>query len=124
MIRVDTNMIIRFLLNDHIEMANIAEKVLTTRDVYIANEILAEVVYVLLGVYDISRSDIADRLTELIGFKNISVSNPEIVALSLELFKTKKLDFVDCLLCAYAKLDEVVTFDKQLIRCISTFQDN
>lgn len=33
---------------------------------FIANEILAEVVYVLLGVYEISKIDIADKLINLI----------------------------------------------------------
>ena len=33
MIRVDTNYIIRYLINDNAEMANIAEKILTTKNV-------------------------------------------------------------------------------------------
>ena len=53
MIRIDTNYIIRYLVNDNIEMANIAENTLTTKNVFISNEILAEVVYVLLGVYEV-----------------------------------------------------------------------
>jgi len=50
MIRVDTNYVIRYLVDDNIEMADIAENILTTKNVFISNEILAEVVYVLLGV--------------------------------------------------------------------------
>ena len=120
MIRVDTNYIIRYLLNDNIEMANIAEEILTTKSVFISNEILAEVVYVLLGVYKISKSDIANQLLELIAFDNISVSNIKVIKQSLEIFKSKNLDFVDCLLCAYSKQDDIVTFDKKLQKCIST----
>jgi len=55
MIRVDTNYIIRYLVNDNIEMADIAEEILTSKNVFISNEILVEVVYVLLGVYKISK---------------------------------------------------------------------
>ena len=50
MIRVDTNYIVRYLINDNIKMADIAEEILTTKDVFISNEILVEVVYVLFGV--------------------------------------------------------------------------
>ena len=46
MIRIDTNYIIRYLVNDNIEMADIAEEILTTKDVFISNKILAEVIYV------------------------------------------------------------------------------
>ncbi len=114
MIRVDTNYIVRYLINDNIEMANIAEKLLMIKDIFISNEVLAEVVYVLFGVYKISKEDIANQLIELISFENIITSNDDIVINSLKIFKDKNLDFVDCLLCAYSKQDEIVTFDKKL----------
>jgi len=119
MIRVDTNYIIRYLVNDNMEMAEIAEDILTSKNVFISNEILAEVVYVLFGVYKISKIDISNQLLELIDFDNISVSNMKVVKQTFKLFKTKNLDFVDCLLCAYSSQDEVVTFDKKLNKCIS-----
>ena len=122
MIRIDTNYIIRYLVNDNIKMADIAEEILTTKKVFIANEILAEVVYVLLGVYEISKEDISNQLLELISFDNISVSNYEIINKALKIFKTKNLDFVDCLLCSYSYQDEIITFDKKLNKCISNNQ--
>lgn len=118
MIRVDTNYIVRYLMNDNIQMADIAEKTLTTENIFISNEILAEVVYVLLGVYGISKEDIANQLLELVDFENISFSNHAVVKKSLEIFKTRNLDFVDCLLCAYSNQDKVLTFDKKLNECI------
>jgi len=120
MIRVDTNYIIRYLINDNAEMANIAEKILTTKNVFISNEILAEVVYVLEGVYGISKNDISDKLLQLIDFENISVSDLDIVRKSFEIFKNKNLDFVDCLLCAYSNEDKIITFDKKLNKCINS----
>ena len=118
MIRIDTNYIIRYLMNDNIKMADIAEEILTTKDVFIANEILAEVVYVLFGVYKISKKDIANQLLELIKYDNIVVSNYSVINKALNIFKNKNLDFVDCILCAYAKQDEIITFDKKLNKCI------
>ena len=122
MIRVDTNYIVRYLVNDNIEMADIAEEILTSKNVFISNEILAEVIYVLLGVYKISKIDISNQLLELIDFDNISVSNIKVIKQTFEIFKTRKLDFVDCLLCAYSNQDEIVTFDKKLNKCISSNQ--
>ena len=118
MIRIDTNYIIRYLMNDNLKMADIAEEILTTKDVFIANEILAEVVYVLFGVYKISKKDIANQLLELIKYDNVVVSNYSVINKALNIFKNKNLDFVDCILCAYAKQDEIITFDKKLNKCI------
>ena len=118
MIRIDTNYIIRYLVNDDLEMAGIAEEILTSKNVFISNEILAEVVYVLSGVYKISKADIADQLLELIDFENISVSNLKVMKQAFRLYKTKNLDFVDCLLCAYSNQDEIITFDKKLNKCV------
>ena len=122
MIRIDTNYIIRYLVNDNIEMANIAEEILTSKNVFISNEILAEVVYVLLGVYQIPKDDVANQLLELLNFDNIYVSDKNIINQAFEIFKSKNLDFVDCLLCAYSKKDEIITFDKKLNRCIQQRQ--
>ena len=124
MIRVDTNYIIRYLMNDNLEMANIAEELLLTKNVFIANEIIAEVVYVLSGVYEISKTDITGKLTQLIRYNNIFTDNDVIATEALTLFKNQNLDFVDCLLCSYSTIDEVVTFDKKLNRCIQNKKSN
>ncbi len=118
MIRIDTNYILRYLVNDNIEMADIAEEIITKKNIFISNEILAEVIYVLFGVYKISKPQIADSILKLINFENISTLDYNINKKALEIFKTKNLDFVDCLLCAYSNQDKVITFDKKLNKCI------
>lgn len=124
MIRVDANYILRYLLNDNPEMANIAEQLFLNEQVLIANEILAEVVYVLQGVYEISRTEIADKLISLIYYDTIFTDNEPIIIEALTLFKNQNLDFVDCLLCSYSQIDEVRTFDKKLNRCIQARKNN
>jgi len=118
MIRVDTNYILRYLINDNQEMAEIAENVLMNYKVFISNEIFAEVVYVLEGFYKISREEISKTLIEIIEWENIHTLNDNILINALKIYKSKKLDFVDCLLCAYSKYDDVLTFDKKLNKCI------
>ncbi len=120
MIRVDANYILRYFLNDNPEMAYIAEQLFLNEQVFIANEILAEVVYVLLGVYEVSKIDIADKLISLINCDTVFTDNEPIIIEALNLFKTQNLDFVDCLLCSYSQIDEIKTFDKKLNRCIQS----
>ena len=85
MIRIDTNYIVRYLINDNIEMANIAEEILITKDVFISNEVLAEVIYVLFGVYKISREDIAN-------LSNMTTSN---AIRTLSTFASEKVIAID-----------------------------
>jgi len=118
MIRLDTNYIVRYLTNDNIEMEKIAENIILNQNPYISNEVLAEVVYVLVGVYSIPKKDVADMLIQLVSFSNIQVENKDIIKNALIIFQTKNLDFVDCILCSYSKIDMIKTFDKKLNKCI------
>ncbi len=118
MIRIDTNYIIRYLIDDNEEMATIAEEAIMHKNIYISNEVLAEVVYVLNGVYGYSREKISSVLLELIEFDNIETNDKSIVLSAFKIYAEKKLDFVDCILCAYAIVDEILTFDKKLMKCV------
>lgn len=120
MTRLDTNYILRYLLNDNEKMATLAEKIILHKEVHIANEVWAEVVYVLEGVYDLEKSEISTVLLSLVQANNIQVVDKYTLMKALEIFAHKKLDFVDCLLCAYSGIDTVLTFDKKLNKCIDT----
>lgn len=123
MIRLDTNYIIRYLINDDEKMAEIAENIILNRIIYISNEVLAEVIYVLSGVYSIPKKDICEMLIQLISFENIQVENKSILIDTLKFFNDKSLDFVDCLLCRYSEEDEIKTFDKKLLKCIDRYKN-
>lgn len=61
-------------------------------------EIIAEVVYVLKGVYKIERDTIGRTLIEFLD--EVTVENQEAVCEALSLFSETSLDFVDCILIA------------------------
>ena len=62
MVLFDTNMILRYLLNDNKEMAEQAEKYIEHEDVLVTIEVIAEVIYVLKGVYSLEREKISDTV--------------------------------------------------------------
>lgn len=76
-------------------------------------EVLAEVVYVLKGVYKVERTEIAQTLIDFLD--EIGIENQEVVCEALSLFSETSLDFVDCVLIARHRIlgDEVVSFDKK-----------
>lgn len=110
---IDANIILRYILKDNDSDFEIAKREIlkgTTTDI----AILAEVVYVLKGIYKISREEIVETLITL--SEEIEYENNDVVIETLSNYKNKNLDFVDCYLLARKKIfqDEIITFDKKL----------
>ena len=120
MLYLDTNVILRYLLEDCEKFMKQSRAYVEEQDVYIKNEVLAEVVYVLQKTYSVPKETIRTTLEALLQNDNIQVDSYDAVILSLKLFEEKKIDFVDALLCAYHHvLDyQVVSFDKRLNKCL------
>ena len=119
MVLFDANMILRYLLNDNAEMAEKADQLLQSSDVAVTTEVIAEVVYVLRGVYAAEREKIAavvKKFLELVQCRDKAVLN-----VALDTYGERGLDFVDCVLFAWHKVRgaEIATFDKKLIRLMS-----
>ena len=116
MVLFDTNAVLRYVLQDNQEMADRVEQQLSNNLCYIPVEVIAEIVYVLLKVYNIERKTIAQAVTYIIDTDNIRTAQHNVVRYAVGVFATSTLDFVDCLLIGYAKEKQyhVFTFDKKL----------
>ena len=122
---VDANIILRYLLRDNEKFYKEAEALFNDafsgkKRILIMHSIIAEVVYVLLKLYKVSRKEIAEVLIELMKIKGVKVQNKEILLNTFEIFKNKNLDFIDCLLCAYSRKYKVMSFDKEVNKCIKS----
>ena len=106
---LDTNMILRYLLNDNQKMANKAEHYLNAGNVSVTIEVIAEVVYVLKGVYSMERDKIADTVKEFLNL--VSCQEMDVLNLALDTYAEYNLDFVDCILYSRAK-----TFSRKFFR--------
>lgn len=113
---VDANVILRYLLDDDELMAAKAATLLEHEQVHAPFEVIAEVVYVMQGVYKVSRQEIASVLTNLITYPNVTTNSSQVALEAFCLYADTGLDFVDALLCGYFKIDgvQVETFDRKL----------
>jgi len=118
MILLDANYILRFLLKDNLEMYKTSKECISNNNCLIPNEVLAEVVFVLLKVYKVKRDDISNSLISFLNYDNIILNDKNNIIKSLNIFQTKNLDFVDCILCAKSEQYKIKTFDKKLNKCI------
>ena len=110
---VDANVILRHLLRDVEEQAAQA-RIIIAGGAFTTTEVLAEVVYVLQGVYKVPRGRIAEALTTLLG--EVLTDHADVMEKALAIYAARSLDFVDCILIARALIlgDDVFTFDKKL----------
>ena len=118
MIRIDANIVLRFFIKDILDQALKAKKIIEKENLILNTEVIAEIIYVLESVYKEDRKDISYALTKLLKRENIKNFDKKYVLKALEIYNDSRLDFVDCLLCAYSEIDEIATFDKKLIKCI------
>lgn len=119
---IDANVILRYLLKDHPLMSEEARQVIED-GAFTLPEVISEVIYVLKGVYKISRNEIGETLIDFLD--EVFVENQEAVYEALVLFSETSLDFVDCVLIARHKIlgDEIISFDKKLNKILQSMED-
>jgi predicted nucleic-acid-binding protein len=116
-ILLDTNAVLRFLLNDIEEQALAAKAKIASGACMIPVEVIPEIVYVLSGPYGLPRTTIADKIEELCVLSDDLVEKRHVVSYAVQLFAANnKLDIVDCLLAGYHKRADnaIFTFDQDL----------
>ncbi|MDY6296326.1 MAG: PIN domain-containing protein [Schwartzia succinivorans] len=118
---VDANIILRYLLQDDDKMFQESKRIIENGAEALP-EVLAEVVYVLMKVYEVGRHEISEALRIMLS--EVQVNNSAVIDKALELFGENNLDFVDCILLAYNQVENmsVQTFDKQLKKKLSNVQ--
>ena len=119
---LDTNTILRCILQDNEEVAALVDERMARDECLIPLEVVAEMVFVLLKVYCLNRTEIANSVLMIIRHKNVRVPNRGVVETALRYFEESKLDFVDCLMIGYAQVEgyKIFTFDKELNKMLST----
>ncbi|WP_369017688.1 PIN domain-containing protein [Thermatribacter velox] len=120
---VDANVILRYLLKDDPKLYKKAEEFFDEvfsglKKALFLQSVIAEVIYVLRGLYNVKREEIAEVLEEFSKMKGVKIQDKDVVLEALHIFKSKNLDFVDCLLCAYSRKYVIFTLDKGVEKCI------
>lgn len=121
---LDANAVLRFLLQDLEEQFQQVRDIVKRDRCYVTLEVMAEVCYVLEGLYQVSRKDIVDNFRRL--NYDVTILNADVFLRALEIFdKPPKLDFVDCLLYGYKRERgiDIVTFDKQLMKRLRNIEN-
>ena len=122
---LDTNAILRYLLDDIHEQNIIVTEKIESHDCFCILPVIQEAVYVLEGYYSVPRDIIK---TQFLLLKNvIEIEDEDIFTSAFEYYtETPKIDFADCILCGYQKNRnvDVLSFDQKLLKKLNTISDN
>lgn len=117
---VDTNLILRYLVQDHQKHAEAAGKLFEACDrgdltLVVLPAVLSECVFVLESFYERGRGEIASALGALISSPGVEIAGLPVHLDALYRYRNSKLHFVDCLLASAASAAKipVATFDRE-----------
>lgn len=124
MIALDTNVLVRFLVEDDEAQSRLATRLIRgaiERDeqLFISDIVVCETVWVLSSAYRFSRSEITAALAGLLRAKAVVFSSSDRLVLALEAYGAGKGDFADYLIREHAQAagaDTVATFDRSLLK--------
>ena len=113
---LDTNAVLRFITGDNIEKCQKVSELIDTDNCIVPIEVIAEAVYNLEKFYKHPRQLIAAEIKDFIAIKENLVFEENVIRYGCNTFASTNLDFIDCLLVAYANVkgNPVFTFDGYL----------
>jgi predicted nucleic-acid-binding protein len=122
MVALDTNVLVRLVLQDDERQARAAEQaVIRARrqqtTLFVSDVVLCEFVWVLTRRARLSRSDIADAVQQLLHTELIVVNDAVVCEAALAAYRAGRGDFADYLIREQARAveaSEVLTFDRAL----------
>ena len=120
MIGIDTNVLVRHLVQDDPRQSRAATQVITkqcTRESpgFINRIVLCELVWVLESAYGYSKETIENVLDKLLRTSQLKIEDAQSAWISFRMYQKGKADFSDCLLGSTNRsggCDSTVTFDQ------------
>lgn len=127
MIALDTNVLVRYLVDDDAEQALAARTLLeglaAERTAFICREVMIELVWVLERAYRLPRERIAAVLEGLIATEGLEVEAANDVARAASRYRRSEAGFADLMIASAAErsgASPLYTFDQQLARLEGT----
>ena len=116
MLAIDTNLIIRYLLDDDAGQAARARRLIDNNDVFVCTTVLLETEWVLRSVYGFSPTRCAKALLDFAGMPRTNVKDATAVAKALGWMR-QGVDFADGLHLAKAEgCEAFISFDQDFAK--------
>lgn len=116
MLAIDTNILVRYLTDDHPEQSPKARVLVDDHDVNVSRTVMLESEWVLRSVYGYPGVETCRALRAFAGLPRVAVETPALLASALD-WAEAGMDFADALHLATAgDCEAMVTFDQKFIK--------
>lgn len=116
MIAIDTNIIVRLLVQDDPVRFQSSKKLFEHGQIFVADTVILETEWVLRFAYDYTPDQVCGFLRKLFGLPNVHVANPALLAHAIN-WHEKGLDFADAFHLALSQQHACLkSFDAQFIK--------
>lgn len=113
MIALDTNVLVRLVVNDELAQARSAARLIDAKACFIPLTVMLELEWVLRGVYKLERVRIGEVLAALVNVRNLHFESEPLLIRAMEIYRAGT-DFADALHHAGAAgCDAFFTFDRK-----------
>lgn len=123
MIGLDTNVIVRYIMQDDPDQSAQAtaliERLTPASPGFVSVISIVELVWVLESAFSLARSQVLDVLVNLTSIDVLKIERVAVVAAALRSFREGSADFADCLIersSANAGCEKTMTFDRAAAR--------
>ena len=121
---VDTNIFLRFLVNDEPDQADACEALFRKaiegeESLFTSEMVIAEIVWVLESYYHLEKSTIQASVEKILNTNNLHCPNREIIIHALSIYVEKNIDYIDAYNAFLLKIHEVCeiySYDKHFDR--------
>jgi predicted nucleic-acid-binding protein len=121
---VDTNLFLRYLLNDIPQQADAVEEMLKEAiegrlELWTNPMVIAEIVWTCESYYELPKEEIRDKVLMILNTPGLWVEDHDLVAEAILLFAEKNVDFIDAYNACWARdrgISDIYTFDRKHYR--------
>ena len=111
---VDTNVFLRFLVNDDPEKAAACEtlfkKAVAGEEILFTTDlVIAEIVWVLESYYELPKKEVQDKVEKILNTPNLVCQNKDIILNALTLYLEKDVDYIDAYNAVFLKKNNIET---------------
>lgn len=116
MLAIDTNLVVRYLTNDHPKQSPRARTLIDGEAVFVSVTVMLEVEWVLCSTYEYRPADVARAIRSFAGLPTVTVEDGAVVAAALDLAE-RGMDFADALhLGKAAHCEGMASFDRKFVK--------
>lgn len=119
MIGLDTNILVRFFINDEpaqrAKVLSLMQSLTVEEQGWISLAVLMELAWVLTTIYKVSRPELARAFNTLLSRKELLLEQSAVVHNAIHIYRRTNVSFADCLISASAQAagcTQTFTFDQ------------